>query len=228
MNETLERKSLGSGLYDFNDLYKEAKEIAGYDPKRKHHDTHDKMLIEAGFAPFTDESVELYKQRQVKKAKRLQNFLEAAWGYCVAVSFFGGILVGIGATIAGLAFGMIAGETIGFIWGIAVANFFTMVFIPGISLGIAFSGRKVSWSTRTIEEIDYEIPEYCLQTIVDVQKAVKNADTGIWRIRWLVDELVERKEILDPFLVLAIGEETYYMEVWNEPGFIGERKRVID
>lgn len=78
-----------------------------------------------------------------------------------------------------------------------------------------------SWEDCPIEEYTRPIPEFALQTAMDLKKLLPGAT-------FQIDELVEDKNVGDPFLVMTYpgddGDEyLYYMEVWNEPGFSGER-----
>lgn len=38
-----------------------------------------------------------------------------------------------------------------------------------------------------------------------------------------VDELCSSEHVYDPFLIVSCGEESYYVEVWNEPAFEHEQ-----
>jgi len=70
------------------------------------------------------------------------------------------------------------------------------------------------------------IPEFVLQTAVDVTKMMSN--DGI-KYKLEIEMLIEKEKVApDPFLVLVVdGPERYirfYLEVWNEPGFKQRRE----
>ena len=61
------------------------------------------------------------------------------------------------------------------------------------------------------------IPEFALETALAVKKEIPSATI-------LIDEYRDRHYVsCDPFLVVRIGENFYYLEVWNETKFKGKR-----
>ena len=73
-----------------------------------------------------------------------------------------------------------------------------------------YTGR---WMRVDIGDYEPPIPEFVLRKAVQIVEKVPIANV-------LVDYLVvERKILPDPFLVVRVGTEEYYIEVWNEPVF---------
>lgn len=69
------------------------------------------------------------------------------------------------------------------------------------------------WKLKRISEYDKPVPEFVLRTAVDVKTLCPGAEL------WIEEMTLSR----DPFLVASHGSATYYLEVWNEPGFKHER-----
>jgi hypothetical protein len=89
-------------------------------------------------------------------------------------------------------------------------------FLINGSLFMAFAvlhGQRAEWEVVCIKGYHLPIPEFALQTAIDVKTACPE-------VALFIEELRTTK---DPFLVAKLGGETYYLEVWNEPGFKQER-----
>lgn len=70
----------------------------------------------------------------------------------------------------------------------------------------------VSWCRVMLGDCQNEVPLFALRKAVQVKKACPEAMLQ-------VDELVEEKKLIDPFLVAILDDECYYLEVWKEPKF---------
>lgn len=70
----------------------------------------------------------------------------------------------------------------------------------------------VSWRRIALADCESEVPLFALRKAVQVKKACPEAILE-------VDELIEQKKLIDPFLVARLDGETYYLEVWKEPKF---------
>lgn len=71
-----------------------------------------------------------------------------------------------------------------------------------------------TWKLLAIADYDGTIPEFVLHKAVQIKSAVPKA--GL-----LIDQLFTETEIApirerDPFLVVRLGDETYYIDVWDE------------
>lgn len=71
---------------------------------------------------------------------------------------------------------------------------------------------NVSWRRVALGSCEEEVPLFALRKAVQVKKACPQAILE-------VDELIEEKKLIDPFLVARLDDETYYLEVWKEPKF---------
>jgi hypothetical protein len=96
--------------------------------------------------------------------------------------------------------------------------------LQGSSLGMATNrrydlddfGRRyvmdVAWRRVALGKCKEEVPLFALRKAVQVKKACPEAILE-------VDELMEEKKLIDPFLLARLDDETYYLEVWKEPKF---------
>lgn len=57
-----------------------------------------------------------------------------------------------------------------------------------------------------------EVPTFALRKAAQIKKACGEAVLS-------VDELVEQRRVIDPFLVATLADEVYYVDVWKEPKF---------
>jgi len=71
---------------------------------------------------------------------------------------------------------------------------------------------EISWRRVALGSCAEEVPLFALRKAVQVKKACPEAILE-------VDELIEEKKLIDPFLVARLEDETYYLEVWKEPKF---------
>jgi hypothetical protein len=71
---------------------------------------------------------------------------------------------------------------------------------------------EVSWRRVALGKCTEEVPLFALRKAVQVKKACA-------KVVLEVDELIEEKKLIDPFLVARLDDEVYYLEVWKEPKF---------
>lgn len=67
------------------------------------------------------------------------------------------------------------------------------------------------WEKVWIEGYSAPIPEFVLAKAVEIKKAEPNA-------RFQVEYM---QTVTDPFLIVCMNHESYYLEVWDEPKFEG-------
>jgi hypothetical protein len=70
----------------------------------------------------------------------------------------------------------------------------------------------VSWKMVRLDKYTKPVPEHVLRKCVQIKRAAPDAE-------FFVDELVEEKRTLDPFMVVKLGEDKAVFEVWDEPEF---------
>jgi hypothetical protein len=71
----------------------------------------------------------------------------------------------------------------------------------------------VYWGWKGIARYQKPIPEFVLCKAVMLKREVPQVELFV--------EEVEKIQLKDPFLVAVLGQERYYVEVWNEPKFEG-------
>lgn len=80
---------------------------------------------------------------------------------------------------------------------------------------------KYVWETDRLEFYGQPIPEFALQTALDVTARLKKQSV---EHTWVVEHLQKKQVVADPFLVLQVGSQSFHVEVWNEPGFKQKRE----
>ena len=164
-------------------------------------------LDELGVSPFTDESVERYKQAVLVEANK-----RIGKGRMLAV------LSGIGVVIALICFGPALlgwfvswkvglGSLIGFIAGCAIC---------GATNGTAIT-EAAAWEVTPLVGYRSRVPKAVLRTAVALKRRLP-------QVELTVHELLQRERVLDPFLAARLGETTYFVAVWDEPAFDAESK----
>ena len=75
-----------------------------------------------------------------------------------------------------------------------------------------------TWRATELSKYKKAVPSYVLHTALRVHDKMPDA-------KFMVDELVVETRTPDPFLFVQIGTKTrYYLDVWDEPSFKGERQ----
>ena len=72
--------------------------------------------------------------------------------------------------------------------------------------------RYVEWRMELLNDYRKPVPEFVLRKCVQIKQAAPEA-------KFLVNELREERRTLDPFLVVRLGEDVAWIEVWDEPEF---------
>jgi hypothetical protein len=67
------------------------------------------------------------------------------------------------------------------------------------------------WARVPLEEAA-DVPEFVAAKIREITSSLPNAT-------FTVEQLRSECRLYDPFLIVSYGEESYYVEVWNEPVF---------
>ncbi|REJ91644.1 MAG: hypothetical protein DWQ34_14475 [Planctomycetota bacterium] len=171
-----------------------------------------RTLAELDVLPFTGSSVEAYKQACARRANR--RIAEAALA-----------TVGLSALVALVALPLLLFTAL---FGFANAAFYSaLAFSAGtviaVAAGVVESRYSVEreWTMRELSDYAEPVPEFVLQTAVEVKQAHPDAE-------FHVCTLEENRVVVDPFLVLRIqeggAERDYYLEVWNESRFDGRRE----
>ncbi|MBI1248223.1 hypothetical protein GC197_10355 [bacterium] len=225
----LERQSLTPDLPDEpqqetgNDLQpmqlaEEAQNLLGYDgllEQLARPDRRRKMwqkLKELDVMPFTQESVEAYKEDAVRVPF-------AIWRWVADRVIRLSLIIGVTGLLGCLAAWVVV---------IPLASFYSFAaMLGGFAVAIVTSIVRAAntpwrfWLTTDIKYYREPIPEFALHTAVELIKIDPSA-------KFSVCSLYEEQNSIDPFLVMQIREEDglhdYYLEVWNEPGFAGQRE----
>lgn len=201
MKPTLERKPID--LEDFDEVRLEAWRLLGYEHETRSHQL-EAALQKLAIAPFTPQSVARYKAAKVSRARA--SFADGMFGFAWMFS-----VIAAGCGLAGIPIWTAGGPVVPLVIcaGMSIASAF--------AIGVAWAFKDVRsgnvWQRVKIKDYRQPVPEFALQTAVDVARACPDVVISI-------DEL---QESADPFLVASIGEAHYYLEVWNEKDFKQER-----
>src|SRR5688572_5801689 len=178
------------------ELLEAAKQVLGYsllaeiDRRMKLRAVLDAL----GVSPFTDESVELYKQAVLTETNkrigkgRLLTALSAI-GVFVAVTCFGPAILGwFVSWKVGLA------SVIGLIAGCVMI---------GATNGVTIT-EEAAWNATPLVGYRSPVPKPILQMAVRLKRQLP-------QVELTVHELVQRERVLDPFLAARLGETTYFV-----------------
>ena len=194
-----------------------------------------------GRSPFTPESVAAYKKAALRKPLQLTNTSmlsifrnSETRSLAVVVSLVIGIIVywlaGIALTQV-LSLGFSLGSlgwlpVLALVAGLMIDSVFGQERAGGILdvLAAIFGGpilwfdavcgpsEKV-WQAVPIADYQKDIPRPVLETIANIMPKCPGA-------RFEVEEIAKKP---DPFLVVSLGDERYYVEIWDEPNWNGTR-----
>ena len=89
----------------------------------------------------------------------------------------------------------------------------SLAFGSGIILILFCGPADVEWKAVPLKGYGKDIPRPVLETVAEVHAHCPSA-------KFYIDELTKKP---DPFLKAVLGNEEYYLEVWNEPKFDGSR-----
>ena len=166
-------------------------------------------LKELGIQPFDPSSVNKYKQTMLKTKHRtkvkwqrlgvgalaLAVFLPLAW-YRLALrpsSWFESL-----------------------VWLLAVAS----MVAAGVFLVHSSDFRATNaWERTTLSSYSGNVPEFALMRAVEIKERVPAA---YFNVEYLTHTESYIPFTVDPFLIVILGNESYYIDVWDEPQF--ERK----
>jgi hypothetical protein len=182
-----------------------------------------KALTSLGIRPLARDSVRKY---QISKARNMPNLITKALGIPMMIS---GVVMIIGYFIASMSSPHFASAN-RFPWGVVfgIGCFFTWVehaIIP-----------RRQWEIRDIQRSGFLssrsslIPREVFELALRVQRAVPRAQFlihelekyyGSW-IAWIPDLGGLVRGDPDPFLEVRYGGESYFIAVWDEPGFDGK------
>lgn len=173
-------------------------------------------LREKDIRPFTTASVNKYKRKKLREAE--------GFGQRVALFAVGLLFV---AVTAGLGWLARATESQWLAFSIAIGSvIFCILAIVCMAGGLLNIGQQFEWNITPLHGYDKPVPEFVLQTALDVQELSLNVGCHICE---LIPKKVgkERPESIwhDPFLVLQLPNDTQlYVEVWNEPQYKQDRE----
>lgn len=179
-----------------------------------------KAMAELSIEPFNVKAVERYQSKAARRATPLST-KAIEWAMATAVLLF----LGTGVTFI---ISLVACIVCVFAEALTVPTWLATITWTSLGvttvatyIGIQATGEReltyAEWIPIPISEYTRLIPEFALQTAVDLKAKCPEAE-------FFIEELQLKGRTLDPCLVVHDTEgNKHYLEVWNEPGFIQKR-----
>ena len=194
-----------------------------------------KVLKNIGIKPFTQKSVDQYMEEKAWEFRLTSVglstpffFIGVIAGVIINSSYLGlaGFSIWLASFIASIGIG--GSEEKNKERGLKIPNGALyrivkyMVFLVSGTI-LALVAEKITgpaskeWKRVPLKGYRRFVPKSAVLTALEIKTRCPNADV-------LVEELVKSDVVTkDPFLIVSLGDEEYYVEVWNEKGFVGER-----
>lgn len=216
-------------LYTFDQLAQTAASTLGYKVLR---DQLPKLRMEAeervslkkamsdlGIEPYSAKAVKQYQSEMARRATPLATKATALAIVAVLLLFWGAGVTFLFSLIACIVCGV--SEALAVPTWLAATAWFSLGGTVATFLVIGFSGERkltyAEWTPIPISTYLRPVPEFALQTAVDLKETCPEAV-------FFIEELQLKERTLDPFLVVHDSNgNKYYLEVWNEPGFVQKR-----
>ena len=199
-----------------DDFAREVSEKLGYSELAKEYASGEAnrqletVLMELEIAPFDARAVNAYKEDAVIEARRPSAKSVLSWY--------------VGATVLALSVGSFVGSIT---WGMSCVksgdNPLWPIILLVVSVVTAFISRcllsqlqtiEANWRQCDISDYLLPIPKFALETALAIKGRLPESYVSVQYLR--VNYVVN-----DPFLVVQAkgGDRSYYVEVWDEPGF---------
>ena len=217
------------------EVFAEASRLLGYNPSLKDVETAKEQavavmrsneirqaLVTLDDPPFTAESVAKYKKVM---AKRLTT---RPWKEWVYLPCCGLVVIGLIVTAFTNLMGLVdVGDRAFASWSMLTV---VVAGIVALLLGTKFEQNdlviivtRACWNVIPIAAYKRPIPDFAAQTANDLKRRFNDVCFEIEEL-----EIVRNKTVIlnlkDPFLVIVLPDRSrYYLEVWNEPSFKGQR-----
>lgn len=180
-----------------------------------------KALADLDIRPFNTESVKRYKAKMERRAMPLATRIAKSLCDILYVPF----VLSLATCATSLVGCFIAWcfTPLGWLWAIPATSGATTI-VTLLTATVAFACLEKDrltavWTPIRIDEYKGLIPEFALQTALDITERCPDA-------KFFVEELRLEERPRDPFLVAFDGAgNAYYLEVWNEPGFVQKREQ---
>lgn len=198
---TFQRIELTDGRKPDEGILALAEEKLGYRPAGSATQAAVDVFRDAGVRPFNREQVEAYMQRPIRRRRTIAVAVASALAVIVFVAAITLVAITMEAR-----FGPLVSLSI-----------LPILIIPLLML----SGKE--WHEVMLQSYTGEVPTYALQTALDIKDSCRKA--GLHNVYlYVVHYASDRKSrTSDPFLMVEIGNEKFYLEYWDEPGFAKER-----
>lgn len=216
--ESVLGESKEQDLVDFTELAVAAKQQLGYRVLANAQPLFAAMA-ELGIKPFSLASVEAYKRKMVFWTNLKNLIATLSILFCriaLAISIVGGVL----SFVIGGIWTIFAPIPEWCLWwfGASLIGFVGAGLVELYRDGEDLFWRYAQWNKTPIYKYPEFIPEFAVQTAVDLKEKCPEAYFYIEELR------IEGYPILDPFLVVKHGDLEYHLEVWNEPCFKDKRQ----
>lgn len=192
----------------------EAKEVLGYGGKVEN--TSYKLAE----ALQSIETTILHKPSVQKymASKERKLIKPSTWGRAITWIVFPSIGAFCINTMENFANAPGSAATVYFILGLVGILISAFVLMVSCSEDCTSPDQKYTWHSTSIEKFDGYVPTFALSRAIEIKKIFPQAK---FRVDFLTLETEEReiRRSEDPFLSVSYGEETYYIDVWDEEEF---------
>ncbi len=171
-----------------------------------------------GLSPFKPESVARYK-RKIDRHYAWKSLPARCAGLLIFTGVVSAFLFALSSL--SLAISVISSEapSRGGAWPVLVTFCLGLVsLVTGIRCTMAKTYTPIWERYRHYRIWDAGTPEFVQHTGDEITGQVPGAEV-------YVEKLTVNEQVVDPFLVIVHGDEEYYVEVWDEPGF--DKKRQV-
>lgn len=76
--------------------------------------------------------------------------------------------------------------------------------------------RRTDWENYPLRGYEGNVPEFVLEKAVNIAKALPQTEFQIVQLVERSDRKERTQRLPDPFLIASLGNERYYIEVWDE------------
>lgn len=163
-------------------------------------------LYELDIKPFSPSSVKKYKVKMLHTKHRDKVKWQSLGAAMIVIAV--AILPGFYELFHKAP---VLGETLS--WILAISSLITGICM--LAHAADFRSQN-EWRRISLAGYDEDVPEFALMRAVQIKEKVPAAS---FTVEYLVHTESYQPKTVDPFLIVSLGDEQYYIDVWNEPQF---------
>jgi hypothetical protein len=182
----------------------------------------DETLTKLDIQPFKTSTVNAYKDEML---------FGKFWNKHPRLAFFadiGMVMTGIFSVVAMIASIIASFNGIAIYITVPIALTGCAVLVGAVKVFRSYNGtpaaRHFDWYQIELDDYSEDVPEFALHTALRISQLLPDARFFVEHLGRLPASSRQQNRVrsLDPFLIVAHGDKTYYVEVWDEPNFEAE------